>query len=66
MATIIRVCCDQCGGINPWPVTGTVAQARHDAQKDGWQWIVSSEHGELDRCPACSGINPEYWSAEPF
>jgi hypothetical protein len=66
MATIIRLSCDKCQGDNLTSVMGSVSDARRDGHSDGWRHHTDSVSGDIDLCPVCTGIDSNYWVAEPF
>jgi len=67
MATIIRLSCDKCQGDNVTTVIGSVSDARRDGHSDGWRHNGRGNiEADIDLCPVCSGIDPNYWAAEPF
>lgn len=61
MALVIRLSCDQCEGESLTVTVGTATDARVDAFRHGWLF-----DGQVDRCPVCTGKNPDYYTAEPF
>lgn len=65
MATIIRLSCDKCQGDSLTTFIGSVSDARRDGHKNGWRYL-DGFYGDIDLCPVCTGIDPNYWIAEPF
>ena len=61
MALVIRLSCDKCNGEASTSTIGTATDARVDRFAEGWFY-----DGEVDLCPVCTGLNPNYWVAEPF
>lgn len=61
MSLIIRLVCDECEAEALLPTYGTATDARVAGFRDGWLF-----DGQVDRCPVCTGLKPDYYTAEPF
>lgn len=60
MSLAISLICDKCEAKSA-PHWGTAVASRVTNLSSGWIF-----DGDVDLCPVCSGMDPQFWATEPF
>lgn len=71
MALLTRLYCDKCHGESLILTHGDTDKARAENLPDGWKHVECDIHCKqhpngFDLCPVCTGIDLDYYTAEPF